>query len=434
MIIVFLGGFLILILLYHILTTVIGFGIFNGNFPQIPSLLRDGIWIFGFIISTLAFWKLLPGYRKRRKHAWLRFVLLCLFSIFISWIKDKSFYDMFVGFKYGFQYISFFLMATVLGWIAGKQHIAERIERFFRQIPIGLTIVVAFGFLWQGAKLLWPNLFLHLGYGPLDDFHFGANPPLYYLTGLGGTLRWQGIFAGPNNYGYFLIAFLPLILHAFPLKLHERKSWFTKTHILTLCINILWMYAILATLSRTAIIGVLVIFALTQIDRWKSHKKWAYGFGALALVGLVGLSILKGSSTLAHLHAKLGSLSYVFQHPLGYGLGSSGPAIHHNGTILPENYFIQLLIDIGRIGFALWLSTIFFCAKAYIKTTTTLIRNQIIEAGFLKAYAIGCITLFVMGIFLHVFEDSMVNYSFFILWGFFLGYLQSKYITLSKRV
>jgi hypothetical protein len=64
--------------------------------------------------------------------------------------------------------------------------------------------------------------------------------------------------------------------------------------------------------------------------------------------------------------------------------------------MLPENYFIQLLIDIGRIGFALWLGTIFFCAKTHIKTMTTLVRHQVMEAGFLKAYAIGCITLLIM--------------------------------------
>jgi len=426
MIVLFLGGFLSIILLYHILVTVIWFGIFHGNLPQIPSLLRDWIWIFWFLISTLAFWKLLPGYWKRRRNAWIGFVVLCLFSILVSWSKDKSFYDMFVWFKYGFQYISFFLMATVLGWIAGKQHITDRIERFFARVPFWLTVVVGFGFLWQGAKLLWPNLFLSLWYWPLDDFHFGANPPLYYLTWLWGTLRWQGIFAGPNNYGYFLVAFLPLILQAFPLKLAERKSRFTKQILPNLAVNLLWMAAILATLSRTAIIGVLVVFALTKLNRWKSHKKRAYGIGVFALLGIIGLSVLKGSSTIAHIHAKLWSLSYVFEHPRGYGLGSSGPAIHHNGTMLPENYFIQLLIDIGRIWFFLWIVTVRFCAKKQIKAVSSLTRQQFVEADILRAYGIGCIALLAMWIFLHVFEDSMINYAFFVLWWVYLGYIQRK--------
>ena len=426
MIIAFLWWFLLLVVLYHILITVIWFGIFHGTLPQIPSLLRDGIWIFWFFISTIAFWKLLPGYWKRRKSAWLSFLALCVFSVLISWIKDKSFYDMFVWFKYGFQYISFFLMATVLGWIAGKQHIADRIKRFFSQIPLWLTIVVGFGFLWQWAKLLWPNLFLAIGYGPLDDFHFWANPPLYYLTGLWGTLRRQGVFAWPNNYGYFLVAFLPLILQAFPLKLSERKSWFNRESLPTIGVNLLWLAAILATLSRTALIGVLIVFALTQIDRWKSHKKRAYSLAIIALLGVAWLSILKGSSTIAHLHAKLGSLSYVFQHPLGYGLGSSGPAIHHNWTILPENYFIQLLIDIGRIGFVLWVVTAYFCAKVQLRSVASSLRHKLNEAPILKAYGIGCVALLVMWIFLHVFEDSMINYTFFVLWGAYLWYIQSK--------
>ena len=39
------------------------------------------------------------------------------------------------------------------------------------------------------------DFFASFGYGPLDDFHFGAKPPIYYLTGFQGTLRWQGLFA-----------------------------------------------------------------------------------------------------------------------------------------------------------------------------------------------------------------------------------------------
>lgn len=426
MIVAFLWGFLLLVVLYHILVTVIWFGIFHGSLPQIPSLLRDGIWIFWFVISTIAFWKLLPGYWKRRKRARIGFLVLCVFSLLVSWIKDKSFYDMFVGFKYGFQYISFFLMATVLGWIVGKQQKSDNTERFFSRIPLWLTIVVGFGFLWQGAKLLWPNLFLSLWYGPLDDFHFWANPPLYYLTGLDWTLRWQGIFAGPNNYGYFLVAFLPLILQAFPLKLAERKSRFTKKILPNLAVNLLWIAAILATLSRTAIIGVLIVFALTQINRLRKHKKRAYGLAILALLGILGLSVLKWSSTIAHIHAKLWSLSYVFQHPRGYGLGSSWPAIHHNWTMLPENYFIQLLIDIGRIWFCLWVMTIVFCAKNQVKSVDALIRNQSQEMWILRAYWIGCVALLIMWVFLHVFEDSMINYTFFVLWGVYLWYIQSK--------
>ena len=421
--------FLVLTVLYHILVTVIWFGIFGWAFPQLPSLLRDGVRILMFLISTISFWKLLPGYWKRRKYAWLSFIWLCIFSVWLSWLKDKSFYDMFVWFKYGFQYISFFLMATVMWRIMGKKDTTGRVKRFFEHIPLWLSIVVAFGFVWQWAKLLRPNLFLSLWYGPLNDFYFGAKPPLYYLTGLHGTLRWQGIFAWPNNYGYFLIVFFPLILKYYGLKVSERKSRFTKQHILAFAIHILWIAAIGATLSRAALIGVLVIFALTQINRWKSHKKWAYGLWGITILWIIALSILKWSSTIAHIHAKLLSLSYIFEHPLGYGLWSSGPAIHHNGTILPENYFIQLIIDIGRLWFGLWIVAIYYCLKPYLTTLKVFAKEKWQEYWYLAAYGIGCIALLAMWMFLHVFEDSMVNYAFFVVWWIYLGYLQTKKVS-----
>lgn len=422
----FLSFFLILVLLYHILTTVVGFWFFWGAFPQLPALLRDGIWIVFFLISTISFRKYLPGYRKRWKWARISFLILCVFSLILSRFKDKSFYDMFVWFKYGFQYISFFLMASVLGWISAKQDTAWHLKSLFYKIPFVLSSVVLLGFIWQGAKLLWPDLFFSLGYGPLDDFHFWDKPPLYYLTWLGGTLRWQWIFSWPNNYWYFLVAFLPLILASFPINLSGRKSLFSKQNSINIMISLLWFIAIFATLSRTAIIGMIIVLALVKFGRWKNHKKRAYVFWWIVLLGIIGLSLLKWSSTIAHLHAKLWSLSYVFQHPWWYWLGTSGPAIHHNWTILPENYFIQLLLDIGRIGFLLWTGTIVFCSKLYLKTLSFLKQQNILHAETLRAYGIGFITLLIMWIFLHVFEDSMINYMFFVLLGTYLGYIQNK--------
>jgi hypothetical protein len=143
-------------------------------------------------------------------------------------------------------------------------------------------------------------------------------------------------------------------------------------------------------------------------------------------LGIIWLSVLKWSSTIAHIHAKLSSLSYVFEHPLGYGLGSSGPAIHHNGTILPENYFIQLIIDIGWLWFGLWIVAAYYCIKPYLTTLKTFVQEKWQDYAYLSAYGIGCTALLVMWMFLHVFEDSMVNYTFFILWGVYLGYLQAK--------
>lgn len=87
------------------------------------------------------------------------------------------------------------------------------------------------------------------------------------------------------------------------------------------------------------------------------------------------------------------------------------------------------MLDIGTLGFLLRAFTIrqiqritrkikkYFSSKEEISLLVYRLRMGL---------SIGRIALLVMGIFLHVFEDSMVNYIFFILRGRTSGYLLSK--------
>lgn len=137
----------------------------------------------------------------------------------------------------------------------------------------GLVVIVVVGRVWQLLKLLFPDVFHVLGYGKLDDYHFGVNPPLYYLTGFEGTLRWQGLFSGPNNYGYFLVAFLPVILTLFPIG--SLKTWKsrTKQDWIALSVVLLWLITLGATLSRAALIGAVIVFMLYYAPLLRKHKK-----------------------------------------------------------------------------------------------------------------------------------------------------------------
>lgn len=75
-----------------------------------------------------------------------------------------------------------------------------------------LSYVLVIGLIWQLGKLLAPDFFARFGYGPVGDYLVGEAPPLYYRTGPGGVMRLQGIFAGPNNYGYFLVGRCSLLV------------------------------------------------------------------------------------------------------------------------------------------------------------------------------------------------------------------------------
>lgn len=113
---------------------------------------------------------------------------------------------------------------------------------------------------------------------------------------------------------------------------------------------------------------------------------------------------------------------------MGYGLGSSGPAVHHSGQFLPENFYLQILLDIGTVGFLLWCSLMFLIGKQQYRLRqliTLANEDQYKIYQIFLAFQKGFLALLVIAMFLHVFEDSMVNYLFFVGYGVAWGYLQA---------
>ena len=433
----FLKIFLIFVVMYHLFVTVVWYGILGWAYPELPALGRDAIWVLFFAILVLYNFKTITAYLKTRKRPRITLISILAFGVGISLLKGKSMYDIFVGIKYGLLYLFIFLSATFIGYLWSKKDFKilnseSYIIHFLKFLKYLLITTLIVWFLRQGLKFIWPNIFFNIWYGPLNDFKFGVKPPIYYLTWYQGTARRQGIFSWPNNYGYFLIAFLPAVILFCKEKLRSIKELFVmnKKAIINSAIVVLRILAIVLTLSRTAFIGWIVGLAIMNIQRIKKHKQISWGIGIVLLAGLVGLSILKWASTIGHIQAKFGSIKYVIQQPSGYGLGTSWPAINHNGTILPENYYIQLMLDIGTLGFILWTILILQITrlatriqqkfkKLSIHTTTEtiyLIRRWL---------NIWRVCLLVMGMFLHVFEDSMINYLFFVSRGILTGYLST---------
>jgi hypothetical protein len=147
---------------------------------------------------------------------------------------------------------------------------------------------------------------------------------------------------------------------------------------------------------------------------------------------LVLLSVWKWDSTVGHLTSKLWAIPHIINQPLGYGLGTSGPAIHHNWTLLPENYYFQIMLDIGTVGFLLRALVMFQIIwmhyhikqsmNSKVGTRQALSDNATLQAQYLllQKTQIWFLALLVIGLVLHIFEDSMVNYLFFIWYGILL--------------
>lgn len=421
----FIKAFLIVIVLYHILITVVQYGIFGWAHPELPAILRDGIRALFVVCVIILYAKHIKEYLSKRKRPRICLIILVVFSVGVSYLKGKNMSDMLIGIKYGFLYLPIFLSATFIGHIFSKIENGKlKIENFVKRVKYFLITTLIVGFVRQIAKFIIPDLFLKIWYWPFQDFVFGAKPPIYYLTGYQGTSRRSWIFSWPNNYGYFLIAFLPVII----VLCKTKRQWIklrmsNKKAIRNSIIIALRIAAIVLTLSRTAAIGWIIALAVLNFQWIKQHKKIARWLISIAILWIIWLSALKWASTLGHIQAKFGSLKYVLQNPSGYGLGTSWPAIHHNGTILPENYFIQLILDIGTIWFILRALVIRQIQNISIKIKRYFVDKQNLIYQLRMALTIGRLALLIMWLFLHVFEDSMVNYIFFVLRGVTSGYL-----------
>ena len=164
---------------------------------------------------------------------------------------------MLIWIKYWFYFLVIFLTATFVWYTWIKKFNSND----FTKIQYLFVWILLIWFGRQVLKIFRPDLFMTIWYWDLNDFYYWTKPPIYYLTGYGWTMRWQWIFAWPNNYGYFLVAFLPLILVFWGGTRQDLKN-FIKNPIanLNFLLTILWIVAIAMTLSRSAILWTIIVF------------------------------------------------------------------------------------------------------------------------------------------------------------------------------
>lgn len=419
--------FLLFQIFYHSIVTIGGYGLAFFA-PEKIAIFRDMVRMLIAGVSFLYAYKQRSGYFQWRKKIWICFIGLMVFTVSLSFFYfDKTLQEILIGIKYDLRYFVILLWASWWGYFLAQNNKVPR-KKVIRIITWALLGIVVWGWLRQFAKLLFPDFFMQIGYGALDDFHFGMKPPIYYLTGYEGTLRRQGIFSWPNNYGYFLTLFLPLMLTLFPLpsslSLQKRK----KTDRVALGIQLLWIITILATLSRAALIATIIIFILHYRSLLRKNTKVLWLLAVILLIGSLSLTILKRDSTLIHVQKKFWAFADLIHQPQGYGLGSAWPAIHHTWKFLPENFYFQLLLDMGTVGF-IWRCIVLYLFLSMQTRLNRALKHSptTVLSPLLLAFQQGFFVFLIVGLFLHIFEDSMVNYLFLVPYGILLGYLQHFY-------
>lgn len=397
--------FLSCMVAYHLLHTMGVFGLELLSGREF-ALLRDLVWLA--LLAILVF-SHLKRFAWKGGYMWRNLVLLALlllWSLGISWQQGVSLGDMLVGIKYDVYPLFLLLSGVVLG-VLRQQDSDKHLERGILIFLQRVILVFLLGwFVWQIAKIIFPDLMQVLGYGAIGDYVQWVNPPIYYRTGPGGMMRWQGLFAWPNNYGFWLVATAALTLWMALSKEYKAISVTTKSILL-----LTFLGAAVLTFSRGVIVGVIVEVCLLiwwLAPQYKKYLVWLVGVG---VVWLVWLSLYKPGSTVWHVAAWAEWLQAFLQQPWGYGLGSAGPAVHYQGMFLPENHYLQLLLDIGLPGLFLWCLWLGYLLIPAVRIALAL--NDYHSRVFVLL-CIGLAGLLVEWLFLHTFEDSMVTYVFLV--------------------
>lgn len=415
---------------YHILLT--GLAIYRPEMRVYLPLVRDALRVVcAIIISGMAIWRtslrnVLWPFAKYIRPLLVGiggFLIRAIIQTNLVWWSRQH---MWIGIKYDIWF--FFLWAlAVVGWRrrcivysqkaqSWEMQNTTRIERIQSYVWRGILVLIVWGFARQWAKLVWPDRFMWFWYGPVGDYAYGANPPIWYRTWPGGTMRRSWIFAGPNNYGYFLVCFFWFFVVTARNVLQKTYTALSSNRhtILTRVSIAIYVWAVVLTFSRGAIIGCFVELLILAL-RLK-HLRPLIWIGSVAVIlGMGMLSISKRSSTLEHIQRTTQGIELVLEQPRWYGLWSAWPAIHRGWKYLPENIYIQVLLDTWRIWFIFRL-----CARGrwLMVWARAAFRNRSLVLWALRAWCVG---LSVEWIFLHVREDSMVNMLFFGVWGVVLG-------------
>lgn len=397
----FLYWFTVFLFVYFLIAVTASYYLHSFPFwSYVLPLLKECTRFFFIIYCIVTNHKARLVYLWQTRHQVMLLATIALWwvvsTLVLHWSHPETFVNIAIWLKYGLYSSIIFYTAAWVGYASPLTQ--SDILNYIRRICTMLIYSCIAGMIWQTGKWIAPQFFYQvLWYGPLWDYAVGSAHPIYYRTGPGWYPRFSWLMSGPNNLWYLLVAYASLI------PLFVQQWWWKLVYYVT----------VVMTLSRWAILGTGIQW-LRYITMRFGHRS-RYVFWAVGIIGLcamIWLSILKGASTREHLSRTRWAIQQVIEHPRGIGLGSSWPWVHWNGSSLPENFYLQLLIDYGAIPFigrcAYWLIIV-------RQTKNMIVRSKVWSV--LRSYIAGFFGLLIVGLFLHVFEDSVVNYLFFIPFG-----------------
>ncbi|MDO8468702.1 MAG: hypothetical protein Q7S29_03010 [Candidatus Peribacter sp.] len=367
---------------------------------------------------------------------------LLLAGIFVTAATHRDVKLALLGFRYDFIPLVAFLVARRVQW-------SEAFQRMAFKVLLGIGVIVsAYGIL---TAFLPMRFFLWLGYSPAHSLYFADGPvAAFQQVSDTGLRRIQSTMSGPNQFGLWLLIPLSVAM----VKFSSRKSISYQLSALSLVV----VTALFLTFSRTAWIAAFVMALVTILK--SVPRRYLKGVAAGAVLIVVAVAIVASlafpsiffrlSSSRGHLTRPLQAMGRMINHPLGEGLGAAGPASNRVSEtcvflrpqddpswakttprlcvflgstqvqpadhvcrcpFLPENWYLQIGIEMGVLGFLLFVALIVLVLRRLGTREIGNSGNR--EPG--SAMFLAFLGISIASLFLHAWEDSAVAYTVWLL-------------------
>jgi putative inorganic carbon (HCO3(-)) transporter len=359
-------GLLAYMPLHIFLSTWIGtsFGIL-----EFAKVAKDIILIIGFALAVAASVKETWFLALLKDRLRLVIFLYALLTIALALLKPTDLDAEILGIVYNLRFLLFFLYGAILVNLFRSQDIIKQSVK----IVLGVAaVVMAFGVV-QYA-LLPNNALEHVGYtrtnGVLPAFFIDDKPDLERVM---STLR------DPNSFGSYIIIILSLAAAYLAVNKNKEVRRILIGLIALSGICLLFTFSRSAWLGALLALGILVILKHRITIGFKFGTKTYVAVAVLLIIGLLSLIPLRNTYFVQNVifHADESteledpnqlrvrfwqeSINAAVDEPLGHGPGTAGLASIRNdlqGTVLNENYYLQILHEVGVLGLFLFTTII----------------------------------------------------------------------------
>ncbi|MFA6039831.1 MAG: hypothetical protein WCV62_02065 [Candidatus Peribacteraceae bacterium] len=404
---------------------------------------------------------------------------LFILGIVVSALNGVPRGEFLLGAKYDLVPLVAFLILRRVEWSAWFRSLLLKVI-----IAVGAVVSV----LGLVSFFLPIKFFVWLGYADLHSLYDPSGPLApFHQIGESWVRRVQATMSGPNQLGVWLLLPLGVFLVSVlsdarirGIQGNQRNRGdvgylslrFLRMH------RFLWFLffaiALFLTFSRAAWIAAFVMVMVTLariLPKWTFKKAFV---GILGIIGILGLTVtllfpsvfFRLSSSRGHLTRPLQAMGVMVRHPLGQGLGSAGPATNRNREpciflrpqddpswakaqpqlcvfrgetqvqpldhqcncpFLPENWYLQVGVELGVVGFTLFAALIVLVLRQLEMQNAKCKMQEFSASDRHFPFCISNVAfLFFLGVsiaalFLHAWEDAAVAYAAWVLAAVALG-------------